>query len=64
MKIINPLKAEFHQIIHINSFRTSQETHCISATNLSRLMLHRLVVAYSESSMKPTNATCEQNAEF
>jgi hypothetical protein len=53
VKIINPLKVEFHQIIHINSVRTSQET------------LHKqIVVAFCENRTEPVNALWEQNAEF
>jgi hypothetical protein len=36
---------EFIEIIYQNSFRTSQETHYVSATKPNRLMLFRETVA-------------------
>jgi cellobiose phosphorylase len=47
-----------------NSVRTSQETHYVSATKPSRLMLFRKTVAvYCETRTEHTN-TLWQNAEF
>jgi hypothetical protein len=65
-RVINPLKTEFLlNSIYINSVRTSQETHYISATKPNRLMLFRKTVAvYCENHMEHTNTLCEQNAEF
>jgi hypothetical protein len=49
----------------MNSVRTSQETHYISATKITRLILFREMVAvYCESHTKHTNTLCGQNAEF
>jgi hypothetical protein len=45
--LIEPLKTEF-LVIYINLVGTPQETHCVSATNLNRLMLcrkHSLFIA-------------------
>jgi hypothetical protein len=49
----------------VNSFRTSQETHYISATKLDRLMLFRKTNAvYCERIIRNTNTVSVQNAEF
>jgi hypothetical protein len=49
----------------IDSVRTSQETHYVSATKSNRLMLFRETVAvYCENRMEHTNTLLEQNAEF
>jgi hypothetical protein len=46
-------------VIYINSARTSQETHYISATKTNRLMLIRETVAvYCEHHMEHTNTLC------
>jgi hypothetical protein len=51
--------------VYINSFRTSQETHHVSATKPNRLMLFRETVAvYCEIHMEHTDTLCEQFAEF
>jgi hypothetical protein len=50
---------------YTNPVRTSQETHCISATEPNRLMLFRETVAvYCENHMEHTNTLCGQNAEI
>jgi hypothetical protein len=49
----------------MNSVRTSQETHYISATNTNQLMLFReSVTVYYETRMKHSNTLCGQNAEL
>jgi translation initiation factor IF-1 len=51
--------------VYINSVRTSQETHDVSATKPNLLMLFRQTVAvYCENHTEHTNALCGQNAEF
>jgi hypothetical protein len=46
------------------SVRTSQETHHVSATETSRLMLFRETVAvYCENHTDHTDTLCGQNAE-
>jgi hypothetical protein len=51
--------------VHINSVRTSQETHYVSATKPNRLMLFRETVAvYCENRTEHTDTLCGQNAEF
>jgi hypothetical protein len=48
-----------------NPVRTSQETHYVSATKPSRLMLFRETVAvYCENHTEHTDTLCGQNAEF
>jgi hypothetical protein len=55
----------FFQIIYKNSIRTSQETHYVSATKTSRLMLFtKTVTAYCENHTKHINTLCEDNAGF
>jgi hypothetical protein len=52
-------------IIYINSVCTSQETHYVSATNTSRLMLFRKMAAvYCENKMKYTNTVFWENPEL
>jgi hypothetical protein len=49
----------------MNLVRTSQETHYVSATTPSRLMLFGETVAvYCENHTEHTNTLCGQNAEF
>jgi hypothetical protein len=49
---------------YMNSIRTSQETHYISATEANRLMLFRETVAvYCENHAEHINTLCGQNAE-
>jgi hypothetical protein len=49
----------------MNSVRTSQETHYVTAKKTNRLMLFwETVAVYCENRMKQTNTLCEQNAEF
>jgi hypothetical protein len=49
----------------MNSVRTSQETHYVSATKHSRLTLFRETVAvYCENHTEHTNTFCGQNAGF
>jgi hypothetical protein len=51
--------------VYINSVRTSQETHYVSATEPSRLMLFRDTVAvYCENHTEHTDTLCGQKAEF
>jgi hypothetical protein len=60
-----PLRLNFLFIIYNNLVRTWQETHYVSATKPSRLMLFRETVAvYSENHMEHTNTLCGQNAEI
>jgi hypothetical protein len=48
----------------MNSVRTSQETHYVSATKPSRLMLFEETVAvYCANYTKHTDTFCGQNAE-
>jgi hypothetical protein len=48
---------------YINSVRTSQETHHVSATKSSLLMLFRETVAvYCENHTEHTDTLCGQNA--
>jgi hypothetical protein len=48
-----------------NSVRTSQETHHVSATKPSRLMLFGETVAvYCENHTEHTDTLCGQNVEF
>jgi hypothetical protein len=50
--------------IYINSVRTSQETHNVSATKPNRLMLFGETVAvYCENHTEHTYVLCGQNAE-
>jgi hypothetical protein len=59
------LRLKFFTILYKNSVRTSQETHYVSATKTSRLMLFREIVdVYCENQMKHTNTLCGKNAEF
>jgi hypothetical protein len=52
-------------LIYINSIRTSQETHYVSATKPNRLMLFRETVAvYWENRTEHTDTLCGQNAQF
>jgi hypothetical protein len=52
-------------MLYTNPVRTSQETHYVSATEPTRLMLFRETVAvYCENHMEHTNTLCGQNAEF
>jgi hypothetical protein len=61
----NPLKTEFLVIIYKNPVRTSQETHYVTATKTSRVMLFRETVAVCcENHTEHTNKLCGQNAEF
>jgi hypothetical protein len=47
-----------------SSFRTSQETHYVSATKPNRLMLFREIIAvYCENHTEHINTLCRQNAE-
>jgi hypothetical protein len=49
----------------MSSFRTSQETHYVSATKPNRLMLFRETVAvYYENRTEHTDTLCGPNAEF
>jgi hypothetical protein len=51
-------------MVYINSVRTSQETHYVSATKPSRLMLFRERVAvYCENHTEHTNTLCGQKPE-
>jgi translation initiation factor IF-1 len=50
---------------YVSSVRTSQETHCVSATKPNRLMLFGETAAvYCENHMEHTNTLCGHNAEF
>jgi hypothetical protein len=67
MEVFDPASKQegFYQIIYINSVRTSQETHYVSATKPNRLMLFRETVAvYCENHTEHTDTLCGQNAEF
>jgi hypothetical protein len=51
--------------MYINSVRTSQETHYVSATKANRLMLFGETVAvYSENHTEHTDTLCGHNVEF
>jgi translation initiation factor IF-1 len=51
--------------IYKNSFRTSQDSHYVSATKPNQLMLFREAVAvYCENHTEHPNTLCGQNAEF
>jgi hypothetical protein len=51
--------------IYENTVRTSQETHYVSATKLSRLKLFEETVAiYYENHTEHIDILCGQNAEF
>jgi hypothetical protein len=53
---LNLLKTEIQLILNINSVRTSQETHYVSATKPNRLMLFRETVAvYCENHTEHTD---------
>jgi hypothetical protein len=53
------------EVWYVNSVRTSQETHYVSATKPNQLMLFGETVAvYCEIHMEHTNTLCGQNAEF
>jgi hypothetical protein len=50
---------------YVNSVRTSQETHYVSATKPNRLMLFGETVAvYCENHTEHTDTLCGQNVEF
>jgi hypothetical protein len=50
---------------HIDTVRTSQETHYISTTEPNRFMLFMETVAvYCENHTEHTDTLCGQNAEF
>jgi hypothetical protein len=58
-------RLNFFKIIYINSVRTSQETHYVSATKPNQLMLFRETIAvYCENHMEHINTLCAQNAGF
>jgi hypothetical protein len=49
---------------YMNSVRTSQETHYVSATKANQLMLFReRVTVYCEKSTEHINTLCRQNAK-
>jgi hypothetical protein len=53
------------RLIYINPVRTSQETHYVSATKATRLMLFGETVAVDcENHMEHTDTLCGQNVEF
>jgi hypothetical protein len=57
--------AESRNFIYKHWVRTSQETHYVSATKPSRLMLFGEIIAvYCENHTEHTNTLCGQNAEF
>jgi hypothetical protein len=57
--------AEWRDFIYKNSVRTSQETHYVSATETSRLMLFGETVAvYCENHTEHTNTLRGQNSEL
>jgi hypothetical protein len=60
LRVINTTKAESllnNIYIYINPFRTSQETHCVCATETGRLMLFGETVAvYCENHTEHTDA--------
>jgi hypothetical protein len=56
LSVINPLKINALKILYKNSVRTSQETHYISATKKSLLMLFRETVdIYCENHTEHTD---------
>jgi hypothetical protein len=60
---VNPLQTE--TFLHKHSVRTSQETHCVSATKPNRSMLLKETVAVCcENRMKHSDTLCGQNAKF
>jgi hypothetical protein len=60
-----PFKDNFLKIIYKSSFRTSQETHYVSATKTIRLMLFRETVpVYFENHTEHRDPLCGQIAEF
>jgi hypothetical protein len=63
--VLNPSKTESLYITYKNSVRTSQETHHVSTTKPSRLMLFGETVAvYCENHTEHTDTLCGQNVEF
>jgi hypothetical protein len=61
---VNPWLNSF-TILCINSVRTSQETHYVTATKPNRLMPFKETVAvYCENHMEHINTLCGQNAKF
>jgi translation initiation factor IF-1 len=61
---INALCGQNAETLYMNSVRTSQGTHYISATETNWLMLFGETVAvYCENHMEHINALCGQNAE-
>lgn len=55
----------FSQTVHMNSIRTSQGTHYISAAKISRLMkFMEIITLYCENHSKHSNTLCMKNAEF
>jgi hypothetical protein len=51
--------------IYMNSIRTSQQTHYVSATKPNRLMLFREIIAvYCENHTEQRNTPCGQKAEL
>jgi hypothetical protein len=63
---ISPLKTEFlHNFFYINSVRTSQETHYVSAIKTNRLMRFREIIAVNcKNHTEHINILCGQNVEF
>jgi hypothetical protein len=50
---------------HTDTFRTSQETHYVTATKSNQLMLFvEIVAVYCENYTEHTDTLCEQNAGF
>jgi hypothetical protein len=59
------LAMSLHVTIFKNSVRTSQETHYISTTKLSRLMLFGEIIAiYCENHTEHTNTLFGQNVKL
>jgi hypothetical protein len=61
----NNSKLNAWQIIYKNPFRTSQETHYVTATKPNRLMLFKETVAvYCENHTEHTDTLCRQKAVY
>jgi hypothetical protein len=59
----------FFNIMHVHSalssFSTSQQTHCVSGTQVSMLMLSReIIVVYYKNHMNHKNTLCWRSTEL
>jgi translation initiation factor IF-1 len=61
----NTLCGQNAEFWYVNTVRTSQETHYVSATKPSRLIpCRKRVAVYCENHTEHTDTSCGQNAEF